>query len=108
MVSENALTKPTLEIKGVIASQRPYHPFLTSLDASFSVKHPAMWKTVDFGTETSDNAVFLAVTDFTNKPEMMMVRTANPALRGSMGVKMTSVLAAVSTATASSTAVKAS
>ncbi|HEX7499034.1 MAG TPA: GxxExxY protein, partial [Polyangia bacterium] len=32
--------KPTLEIKRVIASQRPHHDFLASLEAPFSVKHP--------------------------------------------------------------------
>ncbi|HEX7501245.1 MAG TPA: GxxExxY protein [Polyangia bacterium] len=32
--------KPTLEIKRVIASQRPHHDFLASLEAPFSVKQP--------------------------------------------------------------------
>ena len=32
--------KPRLEIKRVIASQRPYHDFLASLEAPFSVKNP--------------------------------------------------------------------
>jgi hypothetical protein len=35
-----SFAKPTLEIKRVIASQRPHHDFLASLEAPFSVKHP--------------------------------------------------------------------